>query len=259
MRKGLQTKSILVDVITSSTDSVRNQAIESLVSSMTNDTLSFEIDSLLSFRDLSSTGRYENIRATIFLSWIFENDIFPRIYALRQHICDSSTLTVIPHFSGIQLLNQGSYYDSAKYFLSLCELSSDSTLLTSYQSAFLKKFGNITPFLSSLIAKAFLQLAMCELSDLVRYSVKAQPYNQWMFHYTRTHFSDDIIEAKHNSTLSDPLSAHSGERTHTLHYPPHLSEYLLQSGHYLQEQTPVRIDITHSIASDVFFLAMDYP
>jgi len=89
-----------------------------------------------------------------------------------------------------------------------------------------------SPALSSALATAYRGLAFQTLADQVRQSVRRFPGNQWMF---RTgHIAD---------------------------YPLRLHPALLTAGPFavLHETTPVRMDLTHSAWSDIFFLAMDYP
>ena len=89
-----------------------------------------------------------------------------------------------------------------------------------------------SPALSSALATAYRGLAFQTLADQVRLSVRRFPGNQWMF---RTgHLAD---------------------------YPLRLHPDLTKPGPFpiLHESTPVRMDLTHSAWSDIFFLAMDYP
>lgn len=89
-----------------------------------------------------------------------------------------------------------------------------------------------SPSLSSALAVAYRGLAFQTLADQVRQSVRRFPGNQWMF---RTgHLAD---------------------------YPLRLHPELLNGSPFpvLHETTPVRMDLTHSAWSDIFFLAMDYP
>ncbi len=90
--------------------------------------------------------------------------------------------------------------------------------------------------ISSALAAAYRGLAFQTLADQVRRSVRSVRGNQWMF---RTGHSDD--------------------------YPLRIRRELLErSGPdaafpILHETTPVRMDLTHSGWSDIFFLGMDYP
>lgn len=87
---------------------------------------------------------------------------------------------------------------------------------------------------SSALAAAYHQLAFQTLANQVRRSVRTVRGNQWMFRMG--HPSD-----------------------HPLRIRP---ELLQQDDHLfptLCERTPVRMDLTHSAWSDIFFLGMDYP
>ncbi|MBC7924251.1 MAG: UTP--glucose-1-phosphate uridylyltransferase [Bryobacteraceae bacterium] len=91
-----------------------------------------------------------------------------------------------------------------------------------------------TEAIASALAAAYRGLAFQTLSDQVRKSVRSTRGNQWMF-----------------------------RMGNVLDYPLVLREELLcpQSGLFpvLVESTPVRMDLSHSAWSDIFFLGMDYP
>ena len=90
--------------------------------------------------------------------------------------------------------------------------------------------------LSSALAEAYKKLAFQTLADQVRKSVRSTLGNQWMF---RTgHPNDHPLSIKKELLLVD---------RETGLYP------------ILHEVTPVRMDISHSGWSDIFFLGMDYP
>ncbi|MDX1699638.1 MAG: hypothetical protein R3250_03420, partial [Melioribacteraceae bacterium] len=90
--------------------------------------------------------------------------------------------------------------------------------------------------LSSALAKSYQSLAFQILADQVRRSVKSVRGNQWMF---RIGHPDD----------------------HPLKVNPLLIKNSLQNSLFpiLHEKTPVRMDLTHSGWSDIFFLGMDFP
>ncbi len=90
--------------------------------------------------------------------------------------------------------------------------------------------------LSSALAEAYHKLAFQTLADQVRRSVRSTKGNQWMF---RTGHPSD-----HPLSINKELLA--VDKTTGL-YP------------ILHEVTPVRMDISHSGWSDIFFLGMDYP
>ena len=89
-----------------------------------------------------------------------------------------------------------------------------------------------SPALSSALANAYRGLAFQTLADQVRQSVRRFPGNQWMF---RTgHLADYPLRLRTALRTGEPFPV-------------------------LHETTPVRMDLTHSAWSDIFFLAMDYP
>jgi UDP-N-acetylglucosamine pyrophosphorylase len=89
---------------------------------------------------------------------------------------------------------------------------------------------------SSALADAYHQLAFQTLADQVRISVRSTAGNKWMFRI--------------GHPFDQPLKIH-----------PALLEIEDYSGLYpcLHETTPVRMDLSHSGWSDIFFLGMDYP
>ena len=93
--------------------------------------------------------------------------------------------------------------------------------------------GGPSGSISSALAAGYRALAFQTLADQVRRSVRSVRGNQWMF------------------------------RTgHPADYPLRIRPELLASGDsfpILRESTPVRMDLTHSGWSDIFFLGMDFP
>jgi len=88
----------------------------------------------------------------------------------------------------------------------------------------------------SALAECYHHLSFQTLLDQVRRSVRASSGNQWMF---RVGHSED-----HPVRIRRELLERPGE---SLLYP------------ILSEATPVRLDLSHSGWSDIFFLGMDYP
>ena len=89
--------------------------------------------------------------------------------------------------------------------------------------------------LSSALASAYRGLGFQTLADQVRRSVRSVRGNQWMF---RTGHSED----------------------YALRIRPELFERSAAGGFpILHETTPVRMDLSHSAWSDIFFLGMDLP
>jgi hypothetical protein len=88
---------------------------------------------------------------------------------------------------------------------------------------------------SSALAVAYQRLAFQTLSDQVRRSVRSIRGNQWMFRLG--HPADQPLR------IRAELLRRSGDGSYPI----------------LREQTAVRMDLTHSAWSDIFFLGMDYP
>jgi hypothetical protein len=86
--------------------------------------------------------------------------------------------------------------------------------------------------LSSALAAAYHRLAFQTLADQVRKSVRSVQGNQWMFRVG--HPLDQPLRIRPELTVGDERPV-------------------------LRELTPVRMDLTHSAWSDIFFLGMDYP
>ncbi len=88
---------------------------------------------------------------------------------------------------------------------------------------------------SSALAEAYRRLGFQTLADQVRRSVRSAAGNQWMFR------------------IGHPLDQPLRVRRELLERAP--------NGLYpiLREATPVRMDLSHSAWSDIFFLGMDYP
>lgn len=88
--------------------------------------------------------------------------------------------------------------------------------------------------LSSALAMGYRELAFQTLADQVRRSVRNHPGNQWMF------------QVEH-------------PRAHPRKVRHELVEHSDRGAPVLRERTPVRMDLTHSAWSDIFFLGMDHP
>lgn len=90
--------------------------------------------------------------------------------------------------------------------------------------------------LSSALAAAYHRLAFQTLADQVRRSVRSVRGNQWMFR------------------IGHPADQPLRLRRELLDRPGPDAPFPV-----LREATPVRMDLTHSAWSDIFFLGMDYP
>ncbi len=90
--------------------------------------------------------------------------------------------------------------------------------------------------IASALAAAYHQLGFQTLADQVRRSVRSVRGNQWMFRVG--HPGDHPLRIRHE------LLRRAGDRDL---FP------------VLWERTPVRMDLSHSAWSDIFFLGMDFP
>ncbi len=140
--------------------------------------------------------------------------------AHRLYLCDSSDIPVAG-----PIPYQG--------FADLLERGFESAIACFLE--LLEKEGP-TGTLCSALAEAYHHLSFQTLSDQVRRSVRASRGNQWMF------------RVGHAS--NHPLRI----RPEMLERPPGSMLYPV-----LVETTPVRLDLSHSGWSDIFFLGMDYP
>jgi hypothetical protein len=98
------------------------------------------------------------------------------------------------------------------------------------------KAGGPNDALSSALASAYHNLGFQTLADQVRRSVRSVRGNQWMFR------------------VGHPAD-------HPLQINPHLLAPATPRALFpiLREATPVRMDLSHSGWSDIFFLGMDFP
>jgi hypothetical protein len=96
--------------------------------------------------------------------------------------------------------------------------------------------GGVSDALCSALAAAYRELAFATLASQVRRSVRSVRGNQWMFRVG--HPADQPLRVR-----------------------PELLKRSEASGLYpvLAEKTPVRMDLSHSGWSDIFFLGMDFP
>ncbi len=92
-----------------------------------------------------------------------------------------------------------------------------------------------TDAISSALGSAYYKLGIQTLADQVRRSVRSVRGNQWMFRMG--HPADQPLR------IRPELLVHASD-----------GSYLV-----LRERTPVRMDLTHSAWSDIFFLGMDFP
>ena len=98
-----------------------------------------------------------------------------------------------------------------------------------------QKTGGASDGIASALAAAYQRLGFQTLADQVRRSVRSVKGNQWMFRMGHP--------ADHPLRLRPELLAKAKDGTYPI----------------LRERTPVRMDLSHSGWSDIFFLGMDFP
>ncbi|HMP40337.1 MAG TPA: UTP--glucose-1-phosphate uridylyltransferase [Roseiflexaceae bacterium] len=103
--------------------------------------------------------------------------------------------------------------------------------------------ANVSDATCSALAAAYHRLAFQTLADQVRRSVRSVRGNQWMFRVG--HPADQPLRVR--SELMGRRSIHAADDAEDVFFP------------ILCESTPVRMDLSHSAWSDIFFLGMDFP
>jgi len=227
----------LIQIITAQQPDMRNRALDAFCRSASLDELLAECAALDHFRR-KSDNLYERVRALFFLYAIY-----------RFHIPLKSGLAaggLVP-FDGYDNLLKRRFEETIDLFLSAP--LSDAT--------------------ASALAEAYRRLGFQTLANQVRRSVRSVRGNQWMFRIG--HPADQPLRVREElyreigslrggglgpsgcEDVYNPTTPHPKDpNTPSLHPPTHLFPVL-------HEATPVRMDLSHSGWSDIFFLGMDYP
>jgi len=216
----------LIQIIAAQEPDVRNRSLDAYCRSATLDELLVECSALDRFRQ-QSDNLYERVRALFFLYAIY-----------RFHVPSKAGLApggLVP-FDGYDNLLKRRFEEAIDLFLAAP--LSDAT--------------------ASALSEAYRRLGFQTLANQVRRSVRSVRGNQWMF---RTgHPADQPLRMReelyaHNDKMArwqgDKSSSSADEGA-----PPLASSPLFP---ILHEATPVRMDLSHSGWSDIFFLGMDYP
>ncbi len=209
----------LIPLITTDDPTQRNRALADAVRGLSLAELLAECTALDAFRR-TSENLYERVRALFFLHAIYRFHLPPR---LQPRSADAV----------------GSVGDEA----------GEAIPFVGYQNLLQRRFGEAidtflakqqstggipTDALASALAEAYHALAFQTLADQVRRSVRSAAGNQWMFRIG--HPADQPLRIRRE------LIPQPGQPAPILH-----------------ESTPVRMDLTHSGWSDIFFLGMDFP
>ena len=216
--------SYLTDIITASEPALRNQSLDVFARKATLHELLEECAALDAFRRRSD-NLYERVRALLFLHAIH-----------RFHLPGKAGVSqrgLVP-FDGYEHLLNRRFEEAV--------------------STFLKAQDDAGPndAISSALAEAYHALAFQTLADQVRRSVRTVRGNQWMFRIG--HPADQPLRIRQE--LFDHAGEEDAEQFQNGSSPrsPRLRGDVL-----LRERTPVRMDLSHSAWSDIFFLGMDFP
>ncbi|BCX03161.1 MAG: UTP--glucose-1-phosphate uridylyltransferase [Candidatus Roseilinea sp.] len=210
----------LIEIITASDPSVRNRSLDAFARQASLSELIEECAALDAFRKRSD-NLYERVRALFFL------------YAIhRFHLParpDMQDRGLIPFVGYEHLLNRR--FEEA---------------IAVFQRAWQENGPNNA--LSSALAETYHRLAFQTLADQVRRSVRTVRGNQWMFRIG--HPADQPLRIRRELfDRGDAKEAANGLNVSSC----------ASSSVILRERTPVRMDLSHSAWSDIFFLGMDFP
>lgn len=185
----------------------RDQALDAFVHGKSVEDL-WEMCQALDRFQRGNGNLYERVRALFFLHAIF-----------RYHLPATGGVSAkgrIP-YDGVRLLHKRRFEEALELFMATARTE------------------GLSDPLCSAIAEATHHLAIQNLANQVRRSVRSVRGNQWMFRLG--HPADQTLRIR--KELRSPGA----------------------NGLYpvMREQTPVRMDLTHSAWSDIFFLGMDFP
>ena len=213
--------SYLTQIITSPDPAVRDQSLDAFCRSADVTALLTECAALEAFRRQSG-NLYERVRALFFL------------YAIhRFHL---------PGKAGVQ--SKGALpFEGYEHVLARRFEEAIGAFLQAQQTQ------GPNEAISSALAEAYHKLAFQTLADQVRRSVRSARGNQWMFRVG--HPADQPLRI-HRQLMSREAWSVEREVGNAPRSTPHAYPIL-------RESTPVRMDLSHSAWSDIFFLGMDFP
>ena len=218
----------LVGIITAADPAERNRSVDAVCRAASVDDLLAEAAALEAFRH-ESTNLYERVRALFFLYAIHRfhiprrlADPLARAQGLHEPI--EAPRREPGDLAAALIPHEGYEHLLARRFEEAIETFLDA-----------QRTAGPSDAISSALATAYRDLGLQTLANQVRKSVRSLRGNQWMFR------------------VGHPAD-------HALRIRPELLD-LAESGTYpvLRESTPVRMDLSHSGWSDIFFLGMDFP
>ena len=209
----------LVAIITAAEADARDRSVDAVCRQLTVEQLLAEATAIEVFRR-ESTNLYKRVRALFFLYAIHRFHLPDRLAADGKGRGQADA-ALIPHEGYQHLLNRR-FEEAIQTFLAAEGQHGPSDAI------------------SSALAAAYRDLGLQTLANQVRRSVRGLRGNQWMFRVGHP--------ADHALRVRPELLARSGDGSAAAGMFP-----------VLRESTPVRMDLSHSGWSDIFFLGMDFP
>ncbi|MFM7206293.1 MAG: UTP--glucose-1-phosphate uridylyltransferase [Planctomycetaceae bacterium] len=217
----------LVGIVTAAEPAVRDRSIESVCRGATLEHLLAECVALEQLRHQSG-NLYERVRALFFL-YAIHRFFMPDGLASAASAADAGGLS-----GGRAAGKAGIPYEGYQHLLNRRFEEAIETFLQEQAT------HGPSDAISSALAAAYRDLGLQTLANQVRRSVRGLRGNQWMFR------------------VGHPAD-------HALRIRPELLTRMADAGGragifpVLRESTPVRMDLSHSGWSDIFFLGMDFP
>ena len=214
----------LIDLITSPDADTRDLSLDEQIAGHSLEQLIAECDALETFRR-QADNLYERVRALFFLAAIHRYHLPERMERSGAGAPPALVPTGTPPEVPQGLIPfHGFEHLLARRFEEAIEVFLEN-----------QRTVGASDSISSALAAAYHRLAFQTLADQVRRSVRTVRGNQWMFRMG--HPKDQPLRFR------PELLARATDGTFPI----------------LRERTPVRMDLTHSAWSDIFFLGMDFP
>ncbi len=215
----------LIGLITSADPAVRNQSLDAFAKAATLPQLLAACAELDAFRR-QAENLYERVRALFFLAAIHRFHLPAKLVAddVRRRTESDEEIRLVTSAATALIPFHGFEQLLHRRFEEAID-----TFLADQQA------HGPSDGLCSALAASYHRLAFQTLADQVRRSVRTVRGNQWMFRMG--HPADQPLR------IRPELLQRCADGTFPI----------------LREQTPVRMDLTHSAWSDIFFLGMDFP
>ena len=230
----------LVEIITATEPEVRNRSVEDFCRQAGLTELLAECDALERFRHQSG-NLYERVRGLFFLYAIHRFYVPEKLrgaepFADARDIQTSSARSPDRERGVAEVPDAAALipYDGYQHFLNRRFEEAIETFLAAQAE------HGPSDAISSALAAAYRDLGLQTLANQVRRSVRGLRGNQWMFRVGHP--------ADHALRIRPELLARAGGGADAAGMFP-----------VLRESTPVRMDLSHSGWSDIFFLGMDFP